>query len=204
MRVRLEALAVAALHGGYSGRIKADPDFVSRAIFEWWWGHRGNRARIPPYRPAAWGRTDGRTRGGAAAPGRRSVGGGPSPKASALGSPACPYNIPIRSVPKSTEQARAPAIGAAAGKAVTAARHHPPIPLALPPAFHHTSTHALFTAPATKSLNPISRDGCQQGGVNPNGQPKDVWCTFSDQVGGLKLGDADRGCWARACVFSRG
>ena len=58
VRARLEAIAKASVHGAYNSRMTADPDLVSKAVFDWWWQHRGNRKRIPPYRPAAWGRSD--------------------------------------------------------------------------------------------------------------------------------------------------
>ena len=58
VRARLEAIAKASVHGAYNSRMTADPDFVSKAVFEWWWKYRGHRARIPQYRPANWGRSD--------------------------------------------------------------------------------------------------------------------------------------------------
>ena len=33
----------------------SDPDFVSKAIVEWWWHRRGNRHRFPPSRPVTGG-----------------------------------------------------------------------------------------------------------------------------------------------------
>ena len=42
------AIANASAHGGFRRGMTADPDFVSRAVFEWWWHERIRRGPIPP------------------------------------------------------------------------------------------------------------------------------------------------------------
>jgi hypothetical protein len=51
VRARLEQIANTNTHGGYHKSMTSDPDFVSRAIFEWWWHERKHKLRIPPYQP---------------------------------------------------------------------------------------------------------------------------------------------------------
>ena len=57
VRTRLETMANANVHGAYDPTMTTDPHLVSKAIFDWWWHHRGNKRRIPPYvpRPASGG-----------------------------------------------------------------------------------------------------------------------------------------------------
>ena len=47
MRARLVAIAVASVHGAYNPTMTTNPHLVSKAIFEWWWTHRGNRLGPP-------------------------------------------------------------------------------------------------------------------------------------------------------------
>ena len=44
---RIVEIANASAHGGFRRGMTADPDFVSRAIFEWWWQERVRQGPIP-------------------------------------------------------------------------------------------------------------------------------------------------------------
>ena len=48
---QVEAIAQAATHGGFQKAMTADPFYLSKAVFEWWWFAKDNRSVL--FRPAA-------------------------------------------------------------------------------------------------------------------------------------------------------